>query len=71
MNHRTYFDDNYGHWNEPECEEDRIEKEKFREFVKKDSEYKTCTLCDQKVWLRKAYDKCNSCMEKLERGMEW
>ena len=25
-----YDDDNYGHWDEPECEEDRIEKEKFR-----------------------------------------
>ena len=28
-----YYDDNYGHWNEPECEEDRIEKERFREQV--------------------------------------
>ena len=65
------YDDNYGHWDEPECEEDRIEKEKFREFVKKDSEYKICVLCDQEVFLRKSYDKCNSCMEKLERGQQW
>jgi hypothetical protein len=71
MNNRTYYDDNYGHWNEPDGEEDRIEKEKFREFVKKDSVLKICSLCDQEVWLRRSYDKCNSCMDKLERGMEW
>ena len=63
--------DNYGIYEEPECEEDRIEKAKFREFVEKDSVLKICSLCDQDVWLRKSYDKCNSCMEKLERGLEW
>ena len=63
--------DNYGSYEEPEGEEDRIEKAKFREFVEKDSVLKVCSLCDQEVWLRKSYDKCNSCMEKLERGMEW
>tara|TARA_Y100001951_G_C11291639_1_gene272597 strand:- start:1254 stop:1478 length:225 start_codon:yes stop_codon:yes gene_type:complete len=66
-----YDDDNYGQWDEPEDEEDRIEKLKFREQVQKDSEYKTCVLCDREVFLRRSYDKCNSCMEKLERGMEW
>ena len=66
-----YYDDNYGLWNEPECEEDRIEKEKFRKQVQQDSEMKICVLCDQEVWLRREYDKCNSCMEKLERGLEW
>jgi|TARA_R110002051_G_scaffold19567_4_gene54398 hypothetical protein len=71
MNHRTYFDDNYGDWDEPDSEEDRIEMLKFRKQVKQDSVYKICSLCDQEVFLRKEYDKCNSCMEKLERGMEW
>ena len=66
-----YDDDNYGHWDEPECEEDRIEKEKFRKMVEKDSELKVCVYCEREVWLRKSYNKCNSCMEKLERGMEW
>ena len=71
MNHRTYFDDSYGEWNEPECEEDMIDQLEFRKKVQEDSEHKICSLCGQKVFLRKAYDKCNSCMEKLERGMEW
>lgn len=71
MNHRTYFDDNYGSWNEPDCEDDIIEQSKFIEWVKKDSIEKTCSLCGNKVILRKEYDKCNSCMEILERGMEW
>lgn len=71
--HRTnvYHDDNYGVWEEPECEEDRIEKEKFRKMVEMDSELKVCIYCEREVWLRKSYNKCDSCMQKLERGLEW
>jgi hypothetical protein len=68
---KSYYDDNYGHWDEPQCEEDAIEQQKFREQVEQDSEMKICVLCDQEVWLRRSYDKCNSCMDKLERGLEW
>ena len=62
------YDDNFGAY---DMSDDPEEKAEFYRQVQLESELKICVLCDQEVWLRRSYDKCNSCMEKLERGMEW
>tara|TARA_R100000458_G_C8275843_1_gene251016 strand:- start:3747 stop:3959 length:213 start_codon:yes stop_codon:yes gene_type:complete len=64
----SYYDDNFGHWEEIEPDDPDVE---FAQIVRDDSVKKTCRLCGEEVYLRQAYDKCNSCMEKLERGQEW
>ena len=63
-----YYDDNFGHW---DMEDDQEERQRFYRKVQKESVWKKCYLCDEKVKLRPEYDKCNSCMNKLERGIEW
>jgi hypothetical protein len=64
-----YYDDNFGHWN---MDDDDVEgKKAFYYKVQNESVWKVCSLCDEKVKLREEYDKCNSCMDKLERGMQW
>lgn len=61
-----YYDDNYGWW-DMESEED-VE---FYHKVQRESVEKTCVMCGRRVRLRPDYDKCNSCAEKLERGMDF
>lgn len=61
----TYIDDNFGVW-DIKSEED-IE---FYNQVQKESVLKNCVICGQAVKLRPQYDKCNSCTEKIERGMD-
>ena len=68
---KDFYDDNFGSWNVPDEPEEYYEMEKFYKAVKDESVWKVCSLCGEKVKLRPAYDKCNSCMEKLEKGMEW
>ena len=60
-----YYDDNFGHW---DMGEDLEEKQAFYRQVQGESVWKTCSICEQEVKLRQEYDKCNSCMEKLEGG---
>jgi hypothetical protein len=62
-----YIDDNYGVYegmDGPDGEENR----RFYREVQKDSVWKKCRLCGLRKKLRRDYDKCNTCMEKLERG---
>jgi hypothetical protein len=61
----TYIDDNFGVW-EIQSEED-IE---FYNQVQRESVLKNCVICGRKVKLRPQYDKCNSCCEKIERGID-
>ena len=60
-----YYDDNFGHW---DMDDDAEEKKAFYRQVQNESVWKVCSLCDEKVKLRPEYDKCNSCMDKMERG---
>jgi hypothetical protein len=63
----VYYDDNFGHYNEDPSED----PEELREFYKqmqKESVWKKCVICGKRVKIRKIYDKCNSCMERMERG---
>lgn len=58
-----YYDDNFGHW-EIEDQDD-ID---FYHQVQKESVWKKCVICGKRVKLRPDYDKCNSCVEQIERG---
>ena len=60
-----YYDDNFGHWN---MDDDQEEQQAFYRKVQAESIWKVCSICDEKVKLRAEYDKCNSCMDNLERG---
>lgn len=60
---RTYYDDNFGHWN-IDSEED-IE---FYHSVQRESVLKKCEGCGRKVKLRPDYAYCNSCADIRERG---
>lgn len=61
-----YYDDNFGFWEEM----DDPDMRDFYDRVQRESVEKTCVICGRKVRLRPDYDKCNSCCEKLERGMD-
>ena len=63
----TYYDDNFGFW-------DDMDDEDMREFykqVQEESVEKECVICGCRVRLRPEYDKCNSCMEQMERMGGW
>ena len=60
-----YYDDNFGHW---DMDDDQEERQEFYHQVQKESVWKVCSICDEKVKLRPEYDKCNSCMDTIESG---
>lgn len=60
---RTYFDDNFGHWDIQD--EDDID---FYHQVQRESVEKTCKGCGRRVKLRPEYAYCNNCATILERG---
>lgn len=61
-------DDNFGEY---DMGDDPEETWQFYQQVQKESVWTICVVCEQKVKLRPDYDKCNTCMDKLERGLEW
>ena len=67
-NTEEHYDDNFGCW---DMSDDQEELEAFYNKVQNESIWKECSICDQKVKLRPEYNKCNSCMDKLERGIQW
>ena len=62
---RSYYDDNFGHYDIED--EDDVE---FYHQVQRESVLKTCDGCGRRVKLRPDYGYCNSCADKRERGME-
>lgn len=63
---RTYYDDNFGHWD--------IEDEEDLEFyhqVQRESVLKTCKRCGGEFMLRPDYAICNSCADDMERGLDY
>lgn len=58
----NYYDDNYGHWNNMD-EEGMVE---FYHQVQKDSVWKNCKQCGEKVKIRRNYSICNSCADMNE-----
>ena len=63
---RSYYDDNYGHWDIHDQDDVDFYFETQRKSVKK-----TCQGCGRKVKLRRVYAYCNSCADKIERGHDF
>lgn len=62
----TYYDDNFGHWED-------MDDPDVREFyfrVQEQSVKKTCEGCGQTVMLLPGYGYCDSCATKRERGWD-
>jgi hypothetical protein len=66
MSSRSYYDDNYGFW---ENMDDPDVQEFYRE-TQRISVRKKCQGCGRMVKLRPDYGYCNSCADRLERGMD-
>ena len=64
---RTYVDDNFGTWDDMD-DPDTVE---FYHQVQQESVSKTCEGCRRKVRLRPDYGYCNSCADRIERGMDF
>ena len=61
-----YADDNFGVWDDM----DDPDMQRFYEEVQKKSVLKKCSICGREVYLLPHYDKCDSCMDKIERGYD-
>ena len=61
-----FYDDNFGDWDM----EDEGSLEFYRQ-VQNESVEKTCSICGNTVRLRPQYDKCNTCMDRMERGGDY
>lgn len=62
----SYYDDNFGHW-EIESEED-IE---FYHEVQRDSFRTTCRQCGGVFMLKRGYNLCNGCADRMESGWQY
>ena len=63
---RSYYDDNYGHWDI----RDQDDIDFYHETAAK-SVWKKCKGCGRRVKIRPDYAICNSCADKLERGGDY
>ena len=62
----SYYNDNYGHWED-------MDDPEMREFyweTQRASVSKKCEGCGRTVKIRPDYAYCNSCADKIERGMD-
>lgn len=62
----SFYDDNFGHWNMDD--DDDLE---FYNQVQRQSVSKKCEGCGRTVRILPHYAYCNSCADKIERGMEF
>ncbi len=63
---RTFFDDNYGHWDEQRMEDpDAVD---FYHQVQAESIWKRCQGCGNLKKLRPDYGYCNTCATMIEHG---
>lgn len=62
---RSYYDDNYGHYDIQD--EDDVE---FYRSVQRRSVLKKCVGCRKKKLLLPEYAYCDSCATKIENGMD-
>jgi hypothetical protein len=62
----NYYDDNFGHWSDMDQEENR----EFYNYVQRHSIEKECRGCGRTVKIMPDYAYCNSCADKIERGMD-
>jgi hypothetical protein len=60
----TYYDDNYGHWDDM----DDPDMVAFYHKVQAESVRKRCSCCNRIVKIRPEYAVCNACADAQERG---
>ena len=63
----TLYDDNYGFYDQGDDPEEAV---RFYKEVQADSVWKKCKRCGRRVKLRRDYAICNSCCERMERGLD-
>jgi len=67
-----YYDDNFGHWDGMDpADPDYEDNLRFYEKVQKESIEKKCQGCERTVKLRPEYAYCNSCADKIEKGIDF
>jgi len=64
---KTYYDDNYGFWEDM----DDPDMQEFYWKTQRKNVEKRCSICGRKVYIKKEYDKCGRCADMIERGMDW
>lgn len=62
----TYFDDNFGCWDDM----DDPDMREFYEHVQRTNVEKVCVGCGRTVRIQPHYDVCDSCATKRERGWD-
>jgi hypothetical protein len=63
---RSYYDDNFGHYDIRD--EDDVA---FYHEMQRQSVWKECRRCGRRVKLRRDYAICNSCADAIERGGDY
>ena len=63
---RSYYDDNYGHW-EGMDDPDMVS---FYHETQKQSKRKKCQGCGRMVRIKPDYAYCNACADKVEQGYD-
>jgi hypothetical protein len=62
-----HYDDNFGEWDDM----DDPDMQDFHDHVQRTNVETECSICGRLVMLQPHYDKCNSCMEAIERGAQY
>jgi len=63
---RSFYDDNYGHYEIRDEDDVAFYHETQRRSVRK-----TCQGCGREVRIKPDYAYCNSCADKIERGWDF
>jgi hypothetical protein len=63
-------DDNFGDWDMGDNDEDRAETMAFYRKVQRTNVTKVCEHCGRTVRIQPHYAICNSCADKVERGLD-
>lgn len=61
-----YYDDNYGFWENM----DDPDMQEFYWKTQRENVEKVCEGCGKMVKIRPEYAYCNSCADKMERGLD-
>ena len=62
----TYYDDNFGHYN-PDGFDSSEDMDNFYRYMDKNSVWKICKQCGNKVKIKHDYAICNTCADNNER----
>lgn len=63
---KSYYDDNFGHWDI----EDEDDVEMYHRF-QRSNVAKICRTCEQEVFIQPQYDQCDRCATREEQGLAY